>query len=250
MMRSLTRCIAIDIGNTRGKAAEFSGREVLRRWVFDPGNPKEGTVWMDELPLGLWIILSTVRPLDKEWLGVLLAKGPMLLLKGDTPLPFRSAYLSPETLGPDRLALAAGAIDLFPGHDLLVIDAGTCIACDLILGGELFAGGSISPGLDMRFRAMNRFTGALPLIEQAEGHWYPGRSTRESMLAGVMDGALGEVRDRINRLRRKYPGIKVIITGGDAPHFAKNLKNSIFASPDLAFKGLRAILQHHVNTID
>lgn len=249
-MQSAERFIAVDIGNTRGKAAEFSRNQVIRRWVFDAAHPVDSIAWMDEIGEGMWVILSTVRPLSESFTQKLSSRGPFLQLSGATPLPFRSDYQSPETLGPDRIALAAGAIELYPGQDLLVIDAGSCITCDLILKGEVFRGGSISPGLEMRLKALNHFTGALPLVERTEGRWYPGRSTRESILAGALEGALGEMRNRIANLRRKYPTIKVVITGGDAPYFAKNLKNSIFAGPDLVFQGLRAILQHYVKTLD
>ncbi|HRY98320.1 MAG TPA: type III pantothenate kinase [Bacteroidales bacterium] len=247
-MPTLSRCIAIDAGNTRGKAAELAGLEVLRRWDFDPADPLAGPDFPWGLPSGLPIGLSSVRPLDGALLDHLRSIGDLLVLSGSTPLPFRSAYLTPSTLGPDRLALAAGAMALFPGKDLLVVDAGTCITCDLILGGAVFEGGGISPGLSMRLQALHQFTGALPLVAVTEGQWYPGRSTRDSILAGVMGGAVGEVRDLASRMRRKYPGLQVVVTGGDAAHFVKNLKNSIFAGPDLVLQGVRAILQHHVNT--
>lgn len=241
-------CIAIDVGNTRGKAVLFQGSEIIQRWEFDPGVPLADNVHLHGIPEGLPIILSSVRPIGEEYLEFLRSRGALEVLSGSTPLPFSSDYLTPETIGPDRLALVAGAIALLPGEDILVIDAGTCITCDMVTSEKVFAGGSISPGLDMRLRSLKEFTGALPLVSKEEGTWFPGRSTRESILAGVQDGACGELRNRIEQLLDKYPSLKVVLTGGDAPYFVKNLKNSIFASPDLVVQGLRAILDHHVKT--
>ena len=247
-MHPMKDCIAIDVGNTRGKAVLFHGSEIIQRWEFDPGMPLANAELTQEIPEGLPIILSGVRPVGEEFLEFLRSRGPLLVLSGSTPLPFSSDYLTPETIGPDRLALVAGAIALLPGEDILVIDAGTCITCDLVTSGKLFLGGSISPGLDMRLRALKEFTGALPLVSKEEGNWFPGRSTRESILAGVHEGACGELRDRIEQLMPIYPTLKVVLTGGDAPYFVKNLKNSNFASPDLVVQGLRTILEHHVKT--
>ena len=82
----------------------------------------------------------------------------------DTPLPVINLYETPETLGYDRMAAVVAANEQFPGRDILVIDAGTCITYEFIDSLGQYHGGNISPGLQMRFKALHQFTGRLPLV--------------------------------------------------------------------------------------
>ena len=146
------------------------------------------------------------------------------------------------------MAGASAALSMFPQQNVLVIDAGTCITYDLIDGDGLFLGGIISPGTRIRFRAMHENTGRLPLIDLNEiSYMEPiiGKSTREAMKSGVLNGIKGEMEAFINGYRELYPDLKVIMCGGEAKFFESNLKASIFAIPELVLIGLNRILEYN-----
>ena len=98
-----------------------------------------------------------------------------------------------------------GAAERFPGRDILVIDAGTCITYEFVDAAGRYHGGNISPGLQMRFRALNHYTGRLPLVE-AEGRLLPmGKDTETAIRAGVLKGIEYEMAGYIRAMKDKYP---------------------------------------------
>lgn len=153
---------------------------------------------------------------------------------------FESLYKTPQTLGHDRIASVAGALATQPGKNCLVVDAGTCIKFDFVSNNKVYFGGSISPGLEMRFKALNTLTGKLPLVEFRQFLEIYGQSTEESILSGVTQGFLTEVEGRILQFRNKFADIAVIVTGGDSYFLAKHLKSPNFADPLLIQHGIYA----------
>lgn len=164
-----------------------------------------------------------------------------------TPIPIQNLYKTPATLGMDRLADAVGAFTLFPDCNCLSIDAGTCIKYDFVNEYGQYLGGSIAPGLEMRFKALHTFTAKLPLIQKQEAFQLIGNTTESSILSGVQTGAQKEVEGIINEYKSAYKNLKIIITGGDAGFFESRIKESIFAAPDLLFLGLKRILEYNVS---
>jgi len=169
-----------------------------------------------------------------------------IILSAETPLPIQNAYKTKLTLGYDRIADAVGAYSMFPGVNVLIIDAGTAITIDLLTAEGEFYGGNISPGLDLRFRALNEFTSKLPLIKKKEYHPFLGKTTEEAILSGVLSGAAFELDGYIDKLRIQYPDLKIILTGGDIKFFVKKLKNIIFVHSNLNLTGLNRILEYNV----
>lgn len=163
-----------------------------------------------------------------------------------TPVPVKNKYKTPETLGLDRLAVAVAAADLFPDFNVLCIDAGTCITFDFIDANRNYLGGGISPGINMRFKALHTFTERLPLVNHQNFEVLTGTTTQESILSGVLNGVVAEFDGIIGRYQEDYAELKVIVTGGDMNFFAKKLKSDIFASPNLVLKGLNVILKFNV----
>ena len=156
--------------------------------------------------------------------------------------PFEIDYKTPETLGNDRLALAAAATILYPNSNNLVIDAGTCITIDFIDRYNKFRGGSISPGIKMRYDSLNNYTAKLPLLNSDNKFSFPGDSTNESIHAGVLGGACNEITGFINMINSRYETVNVILTGGDAKFLSKRLKITIFANQNFILEGLNCIL--------
>ena len=235
--------IAVDSGNTYSKIGWFDGDVLVRH--------KTRLVWtelMEEIrnePPDS-IIYSSVSSSVEEFKNGLLLDVPILDLTSQTPIPIKKDYKTPETLGADRIAAAIGANWLFPNEDLVVIDMGTCITYDLVDRAGVFQGGIISPGMKMRFMAMHSFTKRLPLIEPTMSSVFIGKSTREALESGVMNGVLAEMEGIIERYRHTSPSLRVVICGGDVPFFETRLKPTIFAVSELVLIGLNRILRYNV----
>jgi type III pantothenate kinase len=234
--------IAVDIGNTRIKYGLFEQGQLVGQ-----GRAQHAEQLLEDvklLSIRHAIVASVARP-ELE-LGARLAPAGLLLeLNHTTPLPIRNLYRTPQTLGADRLASVVGAAYLFSGQDCLVIDSGTCITYDLIDQDGQYHGGSISPGIDMKFKALHTFTGRLPLIERKGESPLTGQNTQEALQSGVMVGTVAEVQGIIHLYRQRYPSLTVVLCGGDAAFFETKLKAPIFAIPELVLIGLHRILIHN-----
>ncbi|MCH7536209.1 MAG: type III pantothenate kinase, partial [Bacteroidetes bacterium] len=163
----------------------------------------------------------------------------------ETPIPIRNNYRSPETLGIDRLATAVGGAAQYPNQNLLIIDAGSAITYDFIDKDQGFMGGSISPGLAMRFQALNTFTENLPLVQQQTNVELTENTTEMGISAGVQNGVIAEMDGIIDRYRSKYDDLQIIATGGDLNFFNDKLKNHIFADSFLLLKGLNKVMEYN-----
>lgn len=242
--KNSTMNLTIDMGNTRVKYAVFDGGTV----VSDGCSEEFDEAVIDRIlaahPGITQAIVATTRgPVDDTVALVRRRIGRCLRLSPQLPLPIRNGYTTPETLGEDRLAAAVGAASLYPGRNLLIVDFGTAITIDEVTADGVFRGGNISPGVQMRFRALHDYTAALPLCEASEDRILLGRSTVEAIRQGVMNGIAFEIEGYIARFRRENADICIIFTGGAAKNFAKRIKNAIFADCELVFLGLNRILE-------
>lgn len=229
--------ILVDIGNSSIKTTEVVN-----------GDFKETMVWnkLNEVFIkykGLPMMISSVRKLDLNNLDLTNAQ----ILTHNTPLPIELDYNTPETLGPDRIAAAVGANELFPDADNLVIDMGTCITIDLIDHTGTFRGGIISPGLKMRMKAMASYTDQLPDISDEWGQLTSdelGKTTKECLLSGSFLGIVHEINGVLRTLEKDFTSLNMILTGGDAHFFESKLKAHIFAGSKIVQKGLYRIWKH------
>ncbi len=155
-------------------------------------------------------------------------------------LPFAHSYLTPESLGIDRLCNVAAVHALHPKQNVLVVDAGTCIKFDLINAERQYCGGSISPGLALRYLSLNEHTANLPLLAPAPWELI-GKSTEESLHSGVMGSAQAEIHWRIQEFNNRYEDLIIYLTGGDALYFDLAQKNDIFVDENLTLKGIYAL---------
>lgn len=236
--------LVIDLGNSRAKIATFAhGEPDFITIIEEPTPEKMASLHLERLPLTAAII-SSVAGDPQPYLDVL-PHLHWIVLDHNTPVPVKNLYLTPETLGKDRLAAVTAAHFMFRDTNVLVIDAGTAVTYDFINSRGEYTGGSISPGLSIRFRALNTFTGRLPLLEKTEIDYLTGRNTEESILSGVINGIRLEIDGIIDEYRQTWPGMKTILTGGDTIYFEKILKNNIFASPNLVLNGLKLILDYN-----
>lgn len=233
--------LVIDFGNTRTKAAIFHDDKLITMrsdLLIEDISP-----FISEHQPHHIIVSSVSR--SKSDLEKLLDKSTVILTH-KTKLPFKIDYKTPETLGLDRIAAVAGAQYLFPSTNCLVIDTGTCITYDILDANGTYHGGGISPGINMRFKALNTFTANLPLVSEMENIKLIGQTTTESIQSGVIYGILGEIEQIIRMYKDKYANLQIIICGGDANYFENRLKADIFASPELVLTGLNRILHYNV----
>ncbi|HEX8315919.1 MAG TPA: type III pantothenate kinase [Flavisolibacter sp.] len=241
----MTKTICLDFGNTRLKLA-----------VFEADNLKQVIVLRDNALAHLKEIIQHHQPqhailssvidhtaaIEKE----LQSTTQYHRLSHLSKLPFSIPVGKPETMGADRIAIAAAAVFLFPKQNNLAIGLGTCITYNFINQQEEFMGGSISPGMEMRFQAMHQFTAKLPLVK---AHWNVpliGYDTATNLQSGVVLGMAKEMDGIIDAYKEKFGNFNALLTGGDTHLFGPYLKNKIFADPHLIFKGLYAISQFNI----
>jgi len=238
----MTKTLCLDFGNTRLKAALFLGDRLQQHFSLD-GDPVEATEKMlQETAAGVSILSSVIHhPPAVE--ALLAAQTKFHILSDRSKLPFTIPVGKPETVGADRLAIAAAATFLFPKQNILAIGLGSCVTYNFINAAGALIGGAISPGMDMRFRSMHEYTAKLPLVK---GEWNVpliGYDTQTNMQTGVVMGMAHEMDGFISAYKKRFGNFNALLTGGNMGIFEPHLKNKIFADPDLIFKGLYAISQ-------
>lgn len=239
--------LIIDIGNTRTKVGVFSKEKLIKKGVLSKDwSIKDLKNWLGKRKI-INVALSTTAGLKAKLEKELKQSFEYYLrLDHKTALPIINAYKTPKTLGRDRLSVAIAAAELFPGKNCLIIDAGTCITYDFVHKDKKYYGGSITPGLEMRLKAMNAFTANLPLVTRKKLTETIGKDTVTSIRTGAQHGATMEIEGFIRDYKARFTSLKVLLTGGDANYFAKNLKTKIFVNPNLVLIGLNKILLYNV----
>ena len=234
--------LVIDRGNTSTKIAVFDQRRLVYQAVLDVCEPSALTSVIATYSVQQIIYSSVVT--TEQFLSDFIVNiaARFIDLTNSTPIPITLAYETPLTLGRDRIAALVGAWSLQPHKAALVIDMGTCITYDFLTADGVFVGGNIAPGLAMRLKAMHAFTGKLPEIEVAEPTAYLGTSTHQAILGGAYWGVLHEIEGVIGQLKLKYDEFSIFLTGGTTIYFEKQIKNCIFAEPNLVLIGLNEIL--------
>jgi type III pantothenate kinase len=240
----MSATLCLDFGNTRLKAALFENG-ALAEIFFLRTDAKAHLTELIEKYKPSRSILSSVILHDPEIENVLATNTSFQKLSNQSKLPFTIPVGKPETVGADRLAVAAAAVYNFPGMNNLAIALGSCITYNFITALNELIGGSISPGMEMRFRALKEFTAKLPLVK---GDWNVpliGYDTATNIQSGVVFGMAKEIDGIIDEYKKRFGNFNVLLTGGDLAIIAPHLKNKIFADPELIFKGLYAISQHN-----
>ncbi|RYZ60886.1 MAG: type III pantothenate kinase [Chitinophagaceae bacterium] len=235
--------LCLDFGNTRLKAAVFVQDELKEVIVLRNEAEHLREIIAAYAPQAS--ILSSVINHGPEVEEILSRHTRFHKLSNSSRLPFTIPVGKPETMGADRLAIAASAVALFPGKNNVAVGLGTCITFNFINQQAEFLGGSISPGMEMRFRAMHEFTALLPLVK---GQWNVpliGYDTATNLQSGVILGMAKEIDGILDLYAEKFGNFNALLTGGDIQLFRPHLKNKIFADPHLIFKGLYAISQYN-----
>ncbi|AOW20418.1 type III pantothenate kinase [Urechidicola croceus] len=238
--------LAIDVGNTRVKVALFEENNIQFQTVFDKEIILEKLEKISKKNKVYHAIISSVANISENDLFEIEKMFVLIQLNHEIELPFNNKYATPKTLGVDRIALAAAAINNFPNENVLVIDAGTCITYDYISEKKKYYGGAISPGIEMRYKALHTFTDKLPLLKTKYPKDIIGNNTENSIHSGVVHGILAEIKGVIDQYKQQNKKLTVVLTGGDTYFLAKRLKNGIFANPNFLLEGLNTILNFNI----
>lgn len=247
--------LTIDIGNTATKIALYGEDEIRQHWRIETSQLEADLTpiileFHPTLRLAVgWISTSTPIALETWPVWQHFQQAPQLFpIYSTSDLPVNNLYATPKTLGTDRIIAIIAACSYCPGVPVLVIDAGTAITFDFADAGGNYLGGGISPGVNMRFRALGEFTARLPLVEAFISPELIGDSTETSIRSGVVNGTLAEVQGIIDRYRATYgTDLQVFLTGGDQYLFENQLKNVNFAASNLVLEGIKQSIQHLIS---
>ncbi|WP_430906463.1 type III pantothenate kinase [Maribacter sp. 2-571] len=238
--------LIIDVGNTLVKYAVFKRNELVHRQETPLGTIVETVKKIcEEHPRIEWAILASVNVLAPKTVTLLSVYCRLHQLSPATKTPFKNSYATPGTLGADRVALATAAFYYNPNGNTLVVDAGTCVTYDMVNDYGEYLGGAISPGLQMRYRALHTQTARLPLLEPMEIPDFIGNATENSIHSGVLNGLCHEIDGFVLQYKSRFSDLTVILTGGNAQFLSKRLKNTIFADSNFLLSGLNHLLEYN-----
>ncbi len=238
--------LIIDVGNTRIKTAVFEDSKMIHNESLIHESFISEAINIIKKYNCSNAIISSVGAIKKSQIAKLQVEIDLIELNYNTKVPFVNKYATPKTLGVDRIALVSSAISEYPNKNVLIVDAGTCITYDFVNNKGNYYGGAISPGLQMRYKALHVFTEKLPLLEPSETFELIGNSTETSIHSGIINGVINEIDGIINQYRKKNVDLTVVLTGGDINFLSNKLKNSIFANPNFLLAGLNTILTHNL----
>ena len=235
--------LILDVGNSFIKLGVFRDHLLVKKDVFSP--PAITLALQEtfkEFPDIAAAALSKVADFPAEALSYLEKRVTVFTIDHTIKLPFNNAYTTPHTLGVDRIALVAAACKHFPKSNVLLIDTGSCITYDILTAENVYLGGSIAPGLQMRYKSLHTFTANLPLLALPKTTNLIGDNTENAIHSGVVNGVLAEIDGIITQYCNTYADLIVILSGGDTEFLSKRLKNRIFAHSNFLLDGLNYLL--------
>ena len=230
--------LIIDEGNTLCKVAVADGGAIIAQTASPEADAALILQLAERHNINNIISISTRR--DKVELPDELKGIPYTCLDATTKLPIKINYSTPQTLGRDRIAAAVGAQVLFPASNVLIIDIGTAITIDFLDKNGVYQGGAISPGPEMRAKALNTFTSKLPLVEVPDKSELAGKSTIDALQFGILNGVWFEIDGYINAYRAETQDVKILITGGAAGIVCRA---DAVCEPNLVIIGMNRILE-------
>lgn len=243
-MSSNKPILVIDAGNTSVKVGKFINNELIEVNRFELNSPEILVEYIEKTIPEKLVISSVLSEKDTDFLMSFFPD--TILLDNNVIFPIEIEYETRATLGMDRICNAVFCFKQNQGKVSVCVDIGTCIKFDIIDQNGVYRGGSISPGIDLRYKTLHHFTGKLPLLSNKTLPFIVGNSTSTSIQSGVMNGILAEITGIMAFYRETYPQLTFFVTGGDAHYFELDSKNVIFADENLTLKGLYEIYKYNL----
>ncbi|MBC8296670.1 MAG: type III pantothenate kinase [Flavobacteriaceae bacterium] len=234
--------LALDIGNSFLKAGIFKNNNLINYYEFNREYYSNIKSILDKTPI-THSIASNVSESNNKLIELLSNKTNLIKFNSSLKVPFKNCYQTKNTLGKDRIALVSNASKEYPKENVLLIDLGSCITFDFLNSKNEYLGGSISPGLSMRYKSLNSYTANLPLINPKEIDYFIGRNTEDSIHSGIINGIVGELNSAIDKYKSQFKEIRIILTGGDSKFLFNRIKNSIFANSNFLILGLNFLIE-------
>ena len=234
--------LLIEIGNTALKAAWAEGITLGKTFRYQGEKPLEFIYTLTEKEKPEKMVISSVYDISAEDAAGLAAECHSLLLLDPSHKEVLRAHSLPEYLSYDRAASIIAAGYLFKGKGSMVFDFGTTMTIDITDEEGNYSGGNVSLGCRTRFKALNRYSRTLPIVDTPVNIRETGNSLVSSIESGVVSGIMFEIQGYLSL----FPEKVVVFTGGDALYFAKRMKNSIFVVCNLVLMGLALIADDYV----
>jgi type III pantothenate kinase len=239
--------LTIDVGNTRIKGAVFEGDTLLELFFFKKNElQKKIENILNKHENCTFLVVASVGDVEKQAFMAFEKDVNVHFVSHYDIFPFVNKYETPKTLGIDRMVLAAGAVLKYPNQNRLVIDAGTCVTYDFIDEQDNYLGGAISPGIQLRYKALHDYTSKLPLLDAYCPQSFIGGSTKDSIHSGVVNGLVYEINGFVEEYQALNPNFIIILTGGDTDFLALRLKNTIFANSNFLLESLNQTFQYKI----
>ena len=226
--------LIIDIGNTALKAAWCDGMTLGKTFRYQGERMLDFILSITSREKPEIMVLSSIRTFSDHNIEILKGECVKLVVIDERLL---SAYGLPFHLTPDRAASIVAARYLFKKKGCMIFDLGTTLTVDFLDENGIYEGGNVSLGCRTRFKALNRYSKVLPLVDAPVSINEKGQDIKSSIETGVISGIIFEMEGYICR----HPEKITVFTGGDAIYFAKRMKNSIFVVCNLVLMGLALI---------
>ena len=237
--------LLIEIGNTAVKAAWSDRMTLGKTFRYQGEKSMEFILSLTKKEKPGVMVVSSVYPLSGQDITLLEAECEKLLILDRNHKDILIEQGLPTYLSYDRAASILASRYLFRGKGCTIVDFGTTMSVDFTSGEGLYQGGNISLGCRTRFKAINRYSRALPLVDTPENPDTVGQGEVSSIESGVVSGIVFEIEGYLNL----HPENIVVFTGGDANYFAKRMKSSIFVICNLVLMGLALIADEYVQKI-
>lgn len=234
----------LDLGNTRLKVALWQNKNLSEYKFFLRTNGGALLSWLSESNVKRCVILSTGSTSD-SWYQQIVRDYIVWIPSGDSHVPFQVEYETINTLGVDRLVAVVAANALFPNKNVLVVDAGTCLTYEYLDAKRGYLGGNISPGMQMRLKAMHTFTARLPLVESKLPQKEIGTSTETALQLGGIYGIIQEIKQYIAEFENNTDQNVVVLTGGDSSFLQDYLPSTVLIKPKLVLEGLAHLYDYN-----
>jgi type III pantothenate kinase len=234
--------LVIDAGNTSIKVGHFQEDTLLSVHRFSHEEMDKFYLFLDENNSSKRVLSSVLS--DKVTKNIV-EKTNSFLVTTETSVPINIEYGTKNTLGVDRMCNAVATSARLKTEFGVSIDIGTCIKFDLVSKNDGYLGGSIAPGINLRYKALNDYTGKLPLLSNKSTTQLVGNDTSSSIQSGVLNGMNAEINGLIKMYSEQFSGLTFFMTGGDARYFDLDSKNDIFADENLTLIGLFEIFKHN-----